>query len=105
MGAPMSISVDDYVIDVLMRDLVAHDRMPAAFIVYLHIWRETISREKETAPLSHSSMADVTGLSKSAVQRAVQWLLKRKLIWAEKETVTATPRYGVLTPWRRAGLV
>jgi hypothetical protein len=28
-------SLDDYVIDVLMRDLVGHDRRPVSFLVYL----------------------------------------------------------------------
>src|SRR5690349_10544746 len=32
------IGVDDYVIDVLMRDLVGHDRAPSAFLVYLYLW-------------------------------------------------------------------
>ena len=30
-----TLRVDDYVIDVLLRDLVAHDRSPSAFLVYL----------------------------------------------------------------------
>jgi hypothetical protein len=97
-------TIDDYVIDVLMRDLVAHDRRPAAFIVYLYVWRETRARNLEQAALSHNSIADVTGLSKSAVQRAIRWLLKRKLITVSKDSVTATPHYGVCTPWNRAGL-
>jgi hypothetical protein len=100
----MALIIDDYVIDVLMRDLVAHDRKPAAFIVYLYVWRETRSRNLEQAPLSHNSIADVTGLSKSAVQRAIRWLVKRKLMTASKGSVTATPYYSVCTPWNRAGL-
>jgi len=29
------LAFDDYVTDVLMRDLVGHDRRPVAFLVYL----------------------------------------------------------------------
>ena len=100
----MAVTYDDYVIDVLMRDLIAHDRMPNAYIVYLYLWRETRAREVEEAPLSHSQIASATGLSKSGVQRAIAWLIKRKLIASDKATVTATPVYRVASPWRRGGL-
>jgi hypothetical protein len=30
----------------------------------------------------------------------VGWLIKRKLLACTKETVTATPCYRALTPWR-----
>ena len=33
-----AIPVDDYVLDVLMRDLVAHDQQPSAFLVYLFLF-------------------------------------------------------------------
>src|SRR5215470_1330887 len=31
----------------------------------------------------------------------VHWLARRKLLAVGKESVTATPQYSVLTPWRR----
>ena len=40
------IVLDDYVMDVLMRDLVGHDRAPSAFLVYLHLWSESEGRQK-----------------------------------------------------------
>jgi hypothetical protein len=43
----------------------------------------------------------MTGLSKSAVQSAIRILTRRKLIRATKPTVTSTPEYRVLKPWRR----
>lgn len=46
-------------------------------------------------------MADRTGLSKSAVQRAVSWLERRHLIGIRKRSPTSVPEYAVLTPWRR----
>jgi len=29
-----SIPIDDYILDVLMRDLIGHDQQPAAYLVY-----------------------------------------------------------------------
>jgi len=92
--------IDDYILDVLMRDLVGHDKSPSAFLVYLHIWSQTAGKGVKSAALSHQRMAESTGLSKSAVQGAIRILSRRKLIRAAKSTVTATPEYRVLTPWR-----
>ena len=93
--------IDEYVLDVLMRDLVGHDKSPSAFLVYLHIWNQTEGKGLASAPLSHQRMAEMTGLSKSAVQSGVRLLTRRKLISAAKPTVTSTPEYRVLKPWRR----
>ena len=51
-----------------MRDLVGHDRSPSAYLVYLHLWSQTVGRRQKAIRLSHQSIADATGLSKSAVQ-------------------------------------
>jgi replication initiation and membrane attachment protein DnaB len=93
--------LDEYVLDVLMRDLVGHDKSSSAFLIYLHIWSQTEGRAQESAALSHQRMAEMTGLSKSAVQSAIRILTRRKLIRATKPTVTSTPEYRVLKPWRR----
>jgi hypothetical protein len=94
------IALDGYVLDVLMRDLVGHDKSPSAFLIYLHIWAETLGKGTEAAPLSHQTMADSTGLSKSAVQGAVRILSRRRLIRSTKRAVTSTPEYRVERPWR-----
>ena len=39
-------TLDDYVIDVLLRDLVGHDRRPVSFLVYL--W---LAAEREVSAL------------------------------------------------------
>ena len=39
------LRLDHYVVNVLMRDLAGHDRRPAAFLVYLHLWAETRGAE------------------------------------------------------------
>jgi hypothetical protein len=96
-----TIAIDQYVIDVLMRDLVSHDRAPSAFLVYLHLWRETEKLGKPGIKASHQTIADCTGLSKSAVQIGVRTLIGRKLLRSHKDSATAIPEYRVLKPWRR----
>jgi hypothetical protein len=91
--------LDDYVVDVLMRDLVGHDHRPVAFLVYL--WLAVEYRRKNAAiQISYQEIAENIGVSKSSVQSAVSWLAKRRLLKAEKENATAVPHYTVLTPWR-----
>ena len=95
------IAVDEYVLTVLMRDLVGHDRSPSAFLVYLHLCGESERHSSAVVQTSHQAMAEATGLSKSAVQKGVRWLLFRKLIRSSRKSATATPEYRVLRPWRR----
>lgn len=86
---------------VLMRDLVGHDHSPSAFLVYLHLWGECQRQSRNSVQTSHQEMAEAIGLSKSAVQKGIRCLVDRKLLRAHKATVTATPEYRVLRPWRR----
>lgn len=95
-------SLDDYVIDVLMRDLVGHDRRPVSFLVYVRLAAEQQRRSAEVR-VSYRELAERIGVSKSSVQAAVSWLIRRKLLVAGKDTATATPRYRVLSPWKDAG--
>ena len=95
------IAIDEYVITVLMRDLVGHDRIPSAFLVYLHLWGESDRQAKTIVRTSHQMMAEATGLSKSAVQKGIRCLVGRKLIRTQKDSPTATPVYRVARPWRR----
>lgn len=92
------IPLDDYVVDVLMRDLVGHDRRVVSFLVYL--WFTGEQRKGNVVEASYRQIAECIGVSKSSAQSAVGWLIKRKLLASTKKTVTATPRYKVLTPWR-----
>jgi hypothetical protein len=93
--------LDNYITDTLMRDLVGHDRKPVSFLAYL--W---LAAEQAKAPggvrVSYQQVAESVGISKSSAQAAIGWLLKRKLLSVEKETVTATPVYAVRSPWRDA---
>ena len=95
-----SVSMDTYIYQTLLRDLVGHDRRPAAFLVYLWLYGEQRLRN---APVeaSYAILAEETGLSRSAAQAAVRWLVRRKLVSVSKETATATPVYSTHRPWRR----
>jgi DNA-binding GntR family transcriptional regulator len=96
-----TIPVDDYILDSLMPDLVGHDRQPSAFVVYLHLWRLTHGRGRGSAKVALQDIAESTGLSKRAVQGALGWLAKRKLLGVARASITAIPVYTVLRPWKR----
>ena len=92
-------SLDPYITDVLMRDLVGHDRRPVSFLVYL--WLAVEQEQKSAAvQISYKALAESVGVSKSSVQSAVAWLVRRRLIAASKASATATPSYSVLSPWK-----
>ncbi|WP_332873083.1 MarR family transcriptional regulator [Caulobacter hibisci] len=99
-ASPMSnkqYTVDAYVLDTLMRDLVGHDHRASAFLVYL-----ALAALGDTRPrLSHAQLAERTGLSKRSVQAAVIHLAERDLIRPTRSGTTDVTRYEVLTPWRR----
>ncbi|MGO8969803.1 MAG: hypothetical protein ACLQDQ_09560 [Myxococcaceae bacterium] len=98
---PKTLELDAYLLEVLLPDLVGHDKRPACFVLYLWLWSKTHPTGREGAFLSYQVMTDGTGLSKSAVQRAVAWLERRQLLRVRKRSPTAVPEYTVLTPWRR----
>jgi hypothetical protein len=117
--------LDPYLTNILMRDLVGHDRRPAAFLVYLwftaehqnieqqNVEQQNVDRQnmKKQHParqprssavsISYQDLAESIGISKSSAQSAVAWLIRRRLLASSKTTVTATPEYKVLTPWGR----
>jgi hypothetical protein len=93
------LNLDDYVVDVLMRDLVGHDRRPASFLVYVWLTAEQ-ARRQGAVQVSYQELAESVGLSKSSAQAGVSWLVRRKLLSASKENATAIPRYTVRSPWR-----
>jgi DNA-binding transcriptional ArsR family regulator len=92
---------DAYVVETLMRDLVGHDRKPSCFIIFVYFWAETNGMRQRGLTASLHDIAVETGLSKSAVQSALKVLKRRRLIRAERETVTSKPTFYILAPWRR----
>ena len=95
-------SVDAYVIDVLMPDLIGHDRRPATFVVYLFLLRYAAKTRRDIVPVSLQTIATKTGLSKSSVQIAIRHLRRRKLIDPTLEATSVAPVRRVLRPWTRS---
>ena len=95
-----TLPVDDYVLNVLMRDIVGHDRQPAAYLVYLHLYGQAARARWKPVPSSLRMLAEETGLSKSAVQTALELLRRRQLIETTTDHPTATPEHRVLRHWQ-----
>ena len=96
-----TIPIDDYVLDVLMRDIVGHDRQPAAYLVYLHLFGQAARTKWKPVPASLRMLAEATGISKSAVQIALENLRRRELISTTSDHATAVPRHRVLRHWHK----
>jgi len=95
-----AVPLDAYVLDVLMPDLVGHDRRPSAFLVYLYLWRRTRGG-RDDVPVALREIAEGTGLAKRSVQTALARLTRRRLITARRDSRTAVSEYAVLRPWVR----
>jgi len=101
MKLSLPLKLEGYVVEVLLRDLVGHDRSPAAFLVYVSLYSITYAAGHRSVRFSLKQLAERTGLSKSAVQAALRILLRRQLIRAHHATRTAVPEYFVQRPWGR----
>jgi Mn-dependent DtxR family transcriptional regulator len=89
--------LDPYLVEVLLPDLVGHDRRPSAYLVYLIIATSPDGR----LAAGYGELAERTGLSRRSVQEAVAHLARRGLLDIKQRGVTATSEYRALTPWRR----
>ena len=96
-----TVPVDDYVLDVLMRDLIAHDQKPSAFLVYLFLFGRAARKRWRPVAMSLRMIAEETGLSKSAVQTALDTLRYRELVSTTRTHATAVPEHRVLRHWIR----
>jgi len=97
--AMADLPLDRYVVDVLMPDLVGHDRSTSGFLVYLYLWRQSHGRGRATVEASYQTIANDIGLSKTAVQTAIARLKRRRLLSSDRLHATATPVYRILRPW------
>jgi hypothetical protein len=95
------VSIDAYVVDVLMPDLVGHDRRPATFVVYLFLLRQAAKARRDTVTVSLQTIATKTGLSKSTVQTALRHLRRRKLLDPTITATVAAPARRIMRPWVR----
>ncbi len=94
------IVLDRYIHSTLLRDLVGHDHRPTAFLVYLWLYAEQQELGKPIE-ISYATLSENIGLSRSASQAAIAWLVRRKLLSVVKQTATATPIYSIKRPWHR----
>jgi DNA-binding MarR family transcriptional regulator len=92
-------AIDAYIVDVLMADLVGHDRTPAAFVVYLCLACEAERKSRASVAMSLQEIAVRTGLAKSTVQAAIRHLKKRGLLDASVEATSDSPVRRVARPW------
>ena len=95
------VAIDDYVLDVLLPDLVGHDRSPSAFLVYLVLWTKLYRSAERSTAVSLQQFAELSGLSKSAVQAGIQLLRRRGSIKITKTSRTAVPQYELVRHWLR----
>jgi hypothetical protein len=93
------IPVDTYVIDILMPDLVGHDRRPASFLVYLYLLRQAARARRDQLSVSLQTMATHTGLAKSTVQSAIRHLRRRRLLDPDVAATSVLPVRAILRPW------
>lgn len=92
-------SVDTYVLDVLLPDLVGHDHKPAAFLVFLCLLCASQRGKTTSVALSLQELAVRTGLAKSTVQSAIRHLKRRGLLDAAVVASTMQPIRRIAMPW------
>ena len=95
------LTLDAYVTDVLMPDLVGHDRRPGAFVVYLFLLRHSQAATRTAIAVSLQSIASRTGLSKSCVQSSIRHLKRRRLLDPNVKATVTAPVRRILRPWAR----
>jgi transcription initiation factor IIE alpha subunit len=95
-----TLTLDSYVVETLLPDLVGHDRRPSAFLVYLALAGRSPARSDD-ARLSLRELAELTGLSKRTIQEALRVLTRRRLVAVARDGATETATYEVKRPWRR----
>src|SRR6516162_7544298 len=97
----VEITLDPYLLDCLLPDLVGHDRRLASFVIYLYLYCQASRQPNWSVRMSHQAIATATGLSRSAVQSALAHLQNRQLIATSRAHPTAVPLHRVLRPWLR----
>ncbi len=97
MAARRPIEVDPYLVEVLLPDLVGHDRRASAYLVYLIVAASPGGR----LAASHGQLAEKAGLSRRSVQSAVAHLAQRGLLSITRRGSTDVSEYRALQPWRR----
>jgi DNA-binding MarR family transcriptional regulator len=94
-------AIDSYILDILMADLVGHDRKPAAFLVYLCLTCASERCGKPAVAISLQEIALRTGLAKSTVQAAIRHLKRRGLLDPDVVASSSEPVRSIAKPWIR----
>ena len=92
--------VDSYILARLLKEIP-----PSELVLYLALYELNAGSGLHTVALGIQGLSELTGLSKSSVQRVVKGLKKRKLISVSLLKPTSTPEYEVLFPWRKGKAV
>jgi DNA-binding MarR family transcriptional regulator len=92
-------SIDAYVLDVLLPDLVGHDRKPAAFLVFLCLLCASERGSTTSVTISLQELAVRTGLAKSTIQAAIRHLKRRGLLDAAVAASTTRPVRRIKRSW------
>ncbi len=90
------MELDPYIVDVLMPDLVGHDRHPSAFLTYLYLSRHA---GPDGVERSLKRIAEGTGLSRRSVQTALERLEARGLVSIRRAGLTSIASFRVRRPW------
>ena len=99
---PRTLPLDPYIADVLMRDLVGHDRSSVGFPRLSLAVAGSRGEGRARIGASLQTIATRTGLSKSAVQKAVAPSGPAPAGHAPPvPDATDAPTYEVHEPWRR----
>jgi hypothetical protein len=70
--------------------------------LYLHLYGLAVRGRRWPVAASLRDIAEATGLSRSAVQVAMEILRRRELIATARAHATAKPRHRVLRHWIKA---
>ena len=57
-GAATAVTIDPYLNDTLMRDLVAHSRSASAFLVYFQLYCFSHGAGRDSVAMSHGVLAE-----------------------------------------------
>lgn len=80
---------------------VATAKPSFSVLVYLFLWKMTDGGRRVSDPISLRTLAESTGLSKRAIQEAINTLERRRLAVVHRSHPLAVPAYEVLRPWIR----
>jgi len=96
VGKPTQTPVDNYILTRLLKEI-----QPAEFVLYLALYELTEGSGLKIIALGIQGLSELTGVSKSSIQRVVKGLKKRRLISVSFLKITSTPEYEVRCPWRK----